>query len=118
MDKHITILGVLNLALGLTGLIATPFVLISMVGGGLAVVQLTEMLFVPALGVAIALLIMLFSIPPLIAGVALLRGTTWAHPLGLVVAAVNLVNIPFGTPVGVYGVWVLSRQRPERLSVT
>jgi hypothetical protein len=118
MDKHITILGVLNLALGLAGLLATPFVLISMVGGGLAAGQLTEMLFVPALGVAITLLIVLFSLPPLVAGIALLRGTTWAHPLGLVVAAVNIVNIPLGTPVGVYGLWVLSRQRPQRLSAT
>ena len=118
MDKHLTILGVLNLALGLSGLVATPFVLIPMVAGGLVTGQWAQMLFVPALGVAITLLILLFSIPALIAGVALLRGATWAHPFGLAAAAVNLVNFPFGTPVGVYGLWVLSRPRRERLSVT
>jgi uncharacterized membrane protein len=114
MDKHITILGVLNLALGLGGLVATPFVLIPMVGAGLA----TQTLFVPVLGISITALIALFSIPPFVAGVALLRGTTWARPFGLVVAAVNLVNFPIGTPVGAYGLWVLSHPRPERLSVT
>jgi hypothetical protein len=115
MDRHVTVLGVLNLALGLSGLVAAPVVLISMVGGGLVTEQWTQMLFVPMLGVAITLLIALFSVPTLIAGVALLRGTTWAHPFGLVIAALSLVNFPIGTPVGVYGLWVLSRRVPNTI---
>jgi hypothetical protein len=117
VDKHVTAVGVLDLALGLSGLVGAPIVLVSMVGGGLVTGQWDQMLFVPALGVAIALLILLLSIPTLIAGIAILRGTTWARPVGLFAAAVNLVNFPLGTPIGAYGLWVLSRQFPARLPV-
>jgi hypothetical protein len=74
------------------------------------------MLFVPALGVAIALLILCFSVPTLVGGVALLRGCSWGRRFGLFVAAVNLANFPLGTPVGAYGLWVLSSRSPERLA--
>ena len=113
MDKHLSIVGGLFVALGVSGLVATPIVLLSMVGGGFVAGQAggwREMLFVPALGIAIALLILMFSLPTLVGGVALLRGKAWAKPFGLIIAALNLVNFPFGTPVGAYGLWALSRQ--------
>jgi hypothetical protein len=110
VDKHLNILGGLFVALGLSGLVGTLFVLSSMIGGGLATGQWPEMLFVPALGVAIALLILIFSLPTLIEGIGLLRGKAWAQRLGLFISALNLVNFPFGTPVGAYGLWVLSKK--------
>jgi hypothetical protein len=109
MDKHITILGCLFVALGLSGLIAIPFVLGSMVGGGLVTGEGVMMVFLPLLGAAITLLILVFSIPTLISGVALLRNKAWARTFGLFAAALNLANFPLGTPIGAYGLWVLSR---------
>jgi hypothetical protein len=109
VNKHLNILGSLYVALGLSGLVASPFVLASMIGGGLVTGEWTQMLFVPALGVAITLLILTFTLPTLIGGVALLRGKPWAKRFELFVAALNLVYFPIGTPVGAYALWVLSR---------
>ena len=109
MDKHRNILGALYVALGLSGLVATPFILTSMIGGGLVTGEWPLMLFVPALGVGITLLIVVFTLPTLIGGVGLLRGKPWARRFGLFIAALNLAYFPIGTPVGAYGLWVLSR---------
>jgi hypothetical protein len=113
MNKHLTIVGVLDIALGLSGLIGAPFVLFSLVGGWLASGQAPEMIFMPAMGIGIAFLIVLMSIPTLVAGVGLLRHARWARRFGLFAAAVNLVSFPLGTPIGVYGLWALTRQPAE-----
>jgi hypothetical protein len=117
MDRHVSILGGLYLVLGLSGVIGIPFVLGSMIGGGLATGEWGLMLFVPALGVTITILMVLFAVPTLVAGVALLRGARWARSFGLFVAALSLINFPFGTPIGAYGLWVLSRRSSEPLSI-
>jgi hypothetical protein len=109
VDKHLKILGGLFVAVGLSGSIGALFVLTSMTGGGLVTGQWPMMLLVPALGVGITLLILMFSLPTLIEGIGLLRGEEWARRFGLFVAALNLLNFPFGTPVGAYGLWVLAR---------
>ena len=118
MTRHVTVLGALNIAVGLSGLIAIPIVLASMVGSGLFTEEWEQVVFMSTLGFGIAFLVAMFSIPPMVAGVALIRGARWAHRFGLVVSALNLLNIPFGTPVGIYGLWVLSRQLPEPVPAT
>jgi hypothetical protein len=42
----------------------------------------------------------------LIAGIGLLERQSWARPLVLVLAFISLFNIPFGTALGVYTLWV------------
>jgi hypothetical protein len=110
VDKHVTAVAVLDLALGLSGLLGAVFVLLSMVGGGLATLDWPPMVLVPLMGIALAWLILLFSIPALVAGIGLLGGAKWARSFGLVAAALNLVGFPIGTPIGAYGLWALSRQ--------
>jgi hypothetical protein len=39
----------------------------------------------------------------------------WARVLGLVLAVINLFNIPFGTALGIYALWVLLNKDTERL---
>jgi len=59
------------------------------------------------IGCLIFVFVMLVSIPGLIAGVGLLKLRPWARILGIVISAVNILNFPFGTALGVYGLWVL-----------
>ena len=110
MDKHVAAVGVLDVALGLSGLVGAAAVLISMVGGGLATLDWPPMVLVPLMGIALTLLILFFSIPPLVAGIGLLARAKWARSFGLFAAALNLVSFPIGTPIGAYGLWALSRQ--------
>ena len=45
------------------------------------------------------------------AGVGLLQYQTWGRTLALVMSAINLLKIPFGTALGIYGFWVLLSER-------
>jgi hypothetical protein len=65
---------------------------------------------VPILGIIAAViitLIVVLSLPSLIAGFGLLGFRPWARILTLVLSALDLLNVPLGTIVGVYGLWVL-----------
>ena len=43
----------------------------------------------------------------LITGFGLLERQSWGRPLALVMAFIALLNVPFGTALGVYTLWVL-----------
>jgi hypothetical protein len=43
----------------------------------------------------------------LLSGFGLLERQTWGRPLALIMAFVALLNLPFGTALGVYTLWVL-----------
>jgi hypothetical protein len=45
------------------------------------------------------------------AGIGLLQFQTWGRTLALVMSAINLIKIPFGTALGIYGFWVLLSER-------
>ncbi len=52
-------------------------------------------------------LLFLLSIPGIIAGIGLLKMRPWSRFLTLILGCFNLLNIPFGTTLGIYSVWVL-----------
>jgi hypothetical protein len=62
--------------------------------------------FLHPLLTGIACFILIKAIASLIAGIGLLERQTWARPLVLVLAFIALFNIPFGTALGVYTLWV------------
>ena len=39
----------------------------------------------------------------------------WARILGIVLSALHLLNVPFGTAVGIYGLWALLNRETEAL---
>ena len=52
-------------------------------------------------------MIALISVPTVIGGIGLLKFREWARILLIVMSALNLINIPFGTALGIYGLWTL-----------
>jgi hypothetical protein len=56
---------------------------------------------------AIAVLIMAKAACGFLAGWGLLQREPWARVVALVLGFISLFNIPFGTAVGVYTLWVL-----------
>jgi hypothetical protein len=73
---------------------------------------------IPILG-GIAAFIFFFllaiSLPGVIAGIGLLQFRSWARTLTIVLSVLDLIHVPFGTALGVYGLWVLLSQGSERL---
>lgn len=61
--------------------------------------------FFTALMVAALVFSLLFSLPPLLAGYAMLKHKRWAKVMGIVAACVEGLSMPFGTALCVYSLW-------------
>ncbi len=124
MENHVRILAILHIALGVLGMLVGLAVLVVFGGiAGLIGLRGAEpspeaLVAVPILslvGGAICLLLVLLSLPGIIAGVGLLKFRPWARVLTIVLSAIELLNVPLGTALGVYGLWVLLSPATEPL---
>jgi hypothetical protein len=122
MTTHVKVLGGIYIALSAIGLCAALFLALAF-GTASGIVSAAadaheSAVALPIIGLAgtaLVVFLVAISLPGLIAGIGLLRFRPWARILGIVVAIVSLVNIPIGTAVGVYGLWVLFNKDTERL---
>ena len=53
-------------------------------------------------------IIIIFSIPSIIAGIGLLNNKSWALTLILLLGCFKLFSFPIGTAIGIYTIWVYS----------
>jgi hypothetical protein len=67
------------------------------------------------IGAFVLICALVLSLPGIIAGIGLLSFKPWARILTIVVSILDLLNIPFGTALGVYGLWVLFNDDGARL---
>jgi len=122
MQTHVKVLGVVYLAFGGLMLLGALFLLV-MMGGVAGIVGASAdpedaAIAIPVLGfagTALAVFLGVFSLPSLATGYGLINYKEWARVLGIILSAVNLINIPLGTIVGAYGLWVLLNKETERL---
>jgi hypothetical protein len=122
MQTHVKVLGVVYLAVGGCMLLLALFLFLTM-GSVAGIVGATAepqdaAIAIPVLGLAgttLAIMLGIFSLPSLITGYGLLYFKPWARIVGIVLSAVSLINIPIGTVVGAYGLWVLLNKETERL---
>jgi hypothetical protein len=120
VETHVKVLawlyivfGVLGSLLGL-GLMA----LLTVIGAAGAASDPDAVLALPILGltgVALGVFMLFLSLPGIIAGMGLLQLRPWARVLTIVLSALNLMNFPFGTILGVYGLWVMLSDDGSRL---
>jgi len=124
MRDHVKILGILHIVFGSLGIVGALVVLL--IFGGLAgivgssidtgdVDRTTGMAVLGGIGLVVFIVIALLSVPSLIAGFGLLKYKPWARILTIVLSALDLVHVPLGTALGVYGLWVLLNQQTEAL---
>jgi hypothetical protein len=122
METHVKVLGILYLLFGVVCLVLAVFLMVVM-GGTAGIVGASAdaeeaAIAIPVLGIAGTALVALFGIfalPGLLTGYGLLTYRPWGRILGIVLSALNLINIPVGTLLGAYGLWVLLSKDTERL---
>ncbi len=122
MQTHVKVLGVIYLAVGGCMLLGALFLALTM-GGVAGIVGATAepeeaAIAIPVLGIAgtaLAAVLFVFSLPSLITGYGLFNYKPWARIVGIVLSAISLINIPIGTVIGAYGLWVLLNKETERL---
>ncbi len=122
MQTHVKVLGVLYLVVSGFMLFLALFLLLVMGGTaglvGAAADGPDAAIAIPVLGIAgaaLGMFFVVFALPGLVAGYGLLHYKPWARILGIVLSALSLINIPIGTLVGAYGLWVLLNKDTERL---
>ncbi|HEX8451206.1 MAG TPA: hypothetical protein VF647_03860 [Longimicrobium sp.] len=63
----------------------------------------------------IAVVMGLLSVPSLVGGWGLLKRRPWARMLVLISSFLHLLNIPVGTLVGAYSIWVLMNDESRHI---
>jgi protein-S-isoprenylcysteine O-methyltransferase Ste14 len=122
MDTHVRVLGVLNIAMGVVGLIIAALMMIG-VGGAAGIISASAepedaALAVPILSIVgglVVAVVFAFSVPSVVTGIGLLYFKPWARILGIVLSAIALLGFPWITLLGIYGLWVLFNTDTERL---
>jgi hypothetical protein len=67
------------------------------------------------IGVVVSVIILAVSVPGVVAGIGLLKYRPWSRMLTIVLSALDLLNVPIGTALGIYGLWVLLSPPGEAL---
>jgi hypothetical protein len=122
MAQHVKILGILHIIYGALGVFVGLLALLIM-GGIAGMVGVTDhspdsALAIPILGgigALVFIILLAISLPGIIVGFGLLHFKPWARLLTLVLSALELFSIPFGTALGIYGFWVLLKPETEQL---
>jgi hypothetical protein len=115
MEKHITIVAVLSLVFGTLGTLFGIFLFVVIAGGGLISGDPTAMNITRIVATGVGGFFVLVSAPEVIAGIGLLRRRGWARILALILAVLDLMQIPIGTAIGIYVIWVLLNDETAQL---
>ena len=115
MEKHVTLVAVINIAFGFLGIFIGLILFVVLVGAGIISHDPHAMTVTSIVGVAMACFLILTSIPEIIGGFGLLKRKPWARVLVLVIAVLDLMLIPIGTLIGIYELWVLLQEDTAKL---
>ena len=120
MDTHVKVLAFLYIIFGVLGTIVGLglMALLSFIGVAGAASDPDAWMALPILGftgAALGAFILILSLPGIFAGIGLLKYRPWARILTIVLSALNLMNFPIGTIIGIYGLWVMLSDEGSRL---
>ncbi|MBN1560542.1 hypothetical protein JW998_09840 [candidate division KSB1 bacterium] len=115
MESHIKIVGIINVAFGVLGLMAAAIVFVAVAGGGILSGDPEAITITSIVAVVISGIITIFAIPELITGWGLLKMKSWGRLLGIIIAILDLLKFPIGTAFGIYALWVLMNEETEKL---
>jgi hypothetical protein len=122
MLTHVKLLGVLHIIFGALGIL-TAIAMLFLFGGIAGFIQNTDRSsdsfvgagFLGLIGLVVFVVLVALSLPGLIAGIGILNLRPWGRVLGIIISALDLMSVPLGTALGVYGLWVLLSNQTEAL---
>ncbi|MEE8135016.1 MAG: hypothetical protein V3T56_08155 [Gemmatimonadales bacterium] len=110
MDNHVRTLGFLYLIYHAIALVIGILVFFLLSGIGIISGDLEAAGILGLIGVAIAVFMSLLAAPGLIAGFGLLARKNWGRILAIILGCFHLFEVPIGTALGVYTLWVLTHE--------
>jgi hypothetical protein len=119
MEKHVNLLGILFIVFGAMGVIGAFVFFLLIVGGGIfsgTYAGEPRVLYLAGtFGIMITGIILITTLPAIIAGWGLLKFKPWSRILALIVGIINIPGVPFGTALGIYALWVLLKDDTIKL---
>jgi hypothetical protein len=125
VETHVKVLAVLYIVFGALGTFAALAVMAAFGMAGIASAAAIPSdpdawIALPLIGItgtALAVFLLVVSVPGILAGIGLLKYRSWARILTIVLSALNLIHFPLGTILGIYGLWVMLSDEGSRLFV-
>ena len=116
MKKHVTIVGALQIGFSSLWLIASiALYFIFNFARGQVGDDETAITVLNFMAIALPMFLGMISVLGLVAGIGLLSYKGWARIMTIIVSALGCFNIPIGTLVGVYTIWVLMQDDTVKL---
>ena len=115
ISKHVSILSILFIVFGtIKGVAGLVMLFVLPMAGNISgndvAIRITSML-----GNIVGPALLLFALPNLIGGIGLFNRKAWARILILILSFLSLLSIPFGTALGIYGIWTLLKDETIEL---
>ena len=115
MDKHLTTVAILQIGLSIFGFLIGGFILVLLTGIGVMIHDFQAQEILTIVGISVGSFFILLSVPSIIGGIGLYHRKNWARILILILSAIDLFNIPIGTALGIYSIWVLVQPETVKL---
>ncbi|MBN2414870.1 hypothetical protein JXO52_03465 [bacterium] len=115
MEKHVSLIAALHIGLSVLGLLIAGLIFFVLIGTGVIAQDEDAFLILTIIGTVTFGFMVITSIPAIIGGIGLLKYRSWARILIMIISAIDLLNIPFGTALGAYSLWVLLQDDTEKL---
>jgi len=120
LETHVKVLAVLFIVFGALGTLLAfgILALFGAIGVASTAADPDAWMALPILGItgtALAAFLLILSLPGVVAGIGLLKYRPWARIVTIVLSVLNLMNVPFGTAIGIYGLWVMLSEQGARL---
>lgn len=115
MTQHVKIVAILSIIFGALMVVLGLAVFGIVTGAGAISGDVEAMWITGAVGSIAGGALVLLGLPAIIGGVGLLKERGWARILIIIVAALSLLNFPFGTAYGIYAIYVLMHDQVKPL---
>lgn len=106
-QNHITLLGVLHIARGALMLLIGMILFLILAAAGVISEDETAFGILSIVSMVIMFIFTALAIPSIIAGIGVLKRREWGRITALVVGVLSLIDIPLGTALGIYTIWIL-----------
>jgi hypothetical protein len=115
VELHIKILGILYLISGVLAVFGGIVILVLFTVGGILAGEARVLPILAIVATVLGSLLLTIGVAKLICGWGLLARKKWSRVFGIIMAIIGLINIPFGTALGIYALWILFKPEAERL---
>ena len=115
MRTHLNILAVLYLLTSIGEVLAGTALIGLASFGGMLTGDPFLFSLIASIGSVVGFFLILIGLPAIFLAFGLWRLRPWARILGFVLGVLNLLNPPIGTMLGIYTLWVLTRDEATDL---